>query len=212
MAMAMANRRSRTAWPATVPPTVLAAVVAAVVTAAALAGCSSPDDEASPSTVDAESADPTVETVETSDATQTLPTLPVTTAPTSTASTGPPSPARMLGEQRRQWNVVRPDRYTFTYQAVCQCGPEVAGPFTATVDGDSVIESTIPPEADLGEFPPTVLTIDGIFDLAQESFRNGAVTIEYDPTFGFPSSITVDPSPRVADDETTYQVTAFAPA
>ena len=54
-------------------------------------------------------------------------------------------------------------------------------------------------------------TIDQLFADIDEAYKSGAdsVTVTYDPTYGFPSEIAIDPSQQMADEEMYYSVSGF---
>jgi hypothetical protein len=206
MAMAMASARSRTG-----PRLVAAATTAIVVVlGVALPACSSSDED-EPSAATVEAGSPTVATAP-STRPVTLPTAPASLPSTTTTTIGPPSVAQILGEHRRQWNLSRPERYTFTYEVICACGPERRGPFTVTVDDGEIGSVSVPPEIQNEEVPAQGITVDDLFERASDAIGSATVTVEYDPTFAFPTRIVIDPSTGGPDEVLEYQVTAFAPA
>lgn len=126
--------------------------------------------------------------------------------------TGPPNKAGLLNENRTKWDRERPDRYTFTYEVQCECPPYVAGPFTVTVEDDEIVETQVPPEAAGGEVTPAFVTIDGLFDLIDQSLGELArVEVTYDPTYGYPTQIVLGEERTAAETDQTYEISGFTP-
>jgi len=74
-----------------------------------------------------------------------------------------------------------------------------AGPITGLTNAKQRWQSARPP------------TVDGLFDvIASANARNAAVLdASYDASLGYPTSISIDYTRNVADDEITYSVSAF---
>ena len=55
------------------------------------------------------------------------------------------------------------------------------------------------------------LSVDDLFKQIDEAISNGAekVQVEYDPQFGFPTSIYIDRSSMIADEESSIKVSNF---
>jgi Family of unknown function (DUF6174) len=118
-------------------------------------------------------------------------------APSTVVSTIPhpeptPVPAGELARQRWQTNGAR--SYTIKVTLLCFCSP--TRPRTVIVrDGKT-----------LGDGP-------SVADLFETIFSGGfdKVTATYDPTYGFPTRVIVDPDLNTIDEERTWVVTDYHP-
>lgn len=55
-------------------------------------------------------------------------------------------------------------------------------------------------------------TIDALFSKTSAAYRNSDLVLSnFDPTYGYPTSISVDPSKQVKDDEWSFGVSSFRP-
>ncbi|MGH9186917.1 MAG: DUF6174 domain-containing protein [Acidimicrobiales bacterium] len=112
--------------------------------------------------------------------------------------------AAQFARQRVRWEQERPDRYMFSLSRECFCPRDVTAARTVTVDGDEVVDVE-PPDA--GE---QALTIDDLFEIVIQALADGDdVTVSFDERRAFPTSIAIDPSADVADDESGYRVEDF---
>jgi hypothetical protein len=100
--------------------------------------------------------------------------------------------------------------YRYTLRRVCFCLPE--GPMQITVQG-GVVSSIVDTISGLPVNPSwlgQLGTIDSLLTLAEQAERTAAVmSAHYDPTWGYPTDLYIDWLAAVADDETSYQITAF---
>jgi hypothetical protein len=118
---------------------------------------------------------------------------------------------RALAGHEAQWLAKGITSYTFSVARSCFC------PFTdpvdvTVVDGvvTTVTRSGLPVEPlDVEGVPKTV---PELFALVSAQPASAAMTVEWDATFGFPSSIQVDPIANATDDEFGIIVTNFRPA
>ncbi len=117
-------------------------------------------------------------------------------------STGPE--VDRLSEQRSLWEAQSLEDYTFDVRRVCFCPfreegvrlTVVAGVLTGATDlaTDKVLE---PNEVQW------YLTIDGLFDLLEDAYDQDAarVDVDFDASRGYPTSIWIDYSEMIADEE-----------
>ena len=128
---------------------------------------------------------------------------------------GPTEPERQLQAARLKWQRARPAAYTITISRSCECTQEMSGPVVVSVR-DGVIESrtyvataaaVTAPYVDL--FP----SIDGLFERIDDARRRRAASlvVTYDPTIGFPATISIDYDRVMVDDELTYRAFNFQP-
>ena len=126
------------------------------------------------------------------------------------AITGPESD---FARAQSQWASQRPFAYDYTVKLSCFCGSEATRAVVIVVRGDIVESRTY---ADNGAAVPAqynsiFTTIDGMFArIAEAMDRNAAkVDVSYDPALGYPTSIALDGSVSIADDESWYTLTNF---
>jgi hypothetical protein len=138
----------------------------------------------------------------------THPTPPPTTAPpttfettTTTTATYPNVDERVVAA-KLAWRDHRPQRYRMTVRRSCFCPPDVTDPITIEVDGTHITS----PAGLAG------LDVDDIYEEASNVSPQGSITeITVDPTYGFPSSISIDHITQAVDDEMYYSITDFQP-
>ncbi|MDB4915074.1 MAG: hypothetical protein JWM95_2718 [Gemmatimonadetes bacterium] len=114
---------------------------------------------------------------------------------------------------RARWTANRPASYDFILTLNCFCGPEVRRPVLITVTGTTVTSRTYVDDGTplatqfAGAFP----SIDGLFDLLDDAKRRNAARADavYDGVAGYLLQLSLDYQATVADDESTYVVSAF---
>jgi hypothetical protein len=114
---------------------------------------------------------------------------------------------------RLLWTSERPASYDYTLQLSCYCGGEVTRAVVIVVRGNAVESRKY---ADNGavvpaQFNSTFPTIEGMFDVIANAIDHNSarVDVSYDPGLGYPTSIALDGSTRIADDESWYSLTNF---
>ena len=117
-------------------------------------------------------------------------------------STQPPKGPTALQRAQQKWERSGIRSYRFRVTRPCLCPPtDRFGPATVTVrDGRPV------------KRPPSRLpaTVEELFKTVSDGERGpGTTTVTYDPRFGVPTTIHIDPGPNVNDDETTINVERF---
>jgi hypothetical protein len=121
------------------------------------------------------------------------------TSPSSRSAT-----ERELSQNRQRWASSGIHEYEFDYQMSCFCPPEATKPVHITVRQDAVA-SVVRNEDGLAAGTsyaawPTVL---GLFADIETRLDQGVsrITVDYDPTYGYPRSIVVDVAAMAVDDE-----------
>lgn len=114
----------------------------------------------------------------------------------------------------QKWQSVAggPDEFIgYTTQQSCFCPSEFNRPMNITESGGEITSATY---ADTNETVPdnirqSLQTIDQRFEQLQSAYENGAdsVNVEYDEQFGFPTSVFIDHSQMIADEEVSYTIT-----
>jgi len=114
------------------------------------------------------------------------------------------------------WNALEIRNYDFVYQVSCFCGNNGPNPAKLSVRGGSVVK--VQPEDGtvfLGTIPlassyPTIDSLFVILENAQKNTPNG-VTVQFDPTYHYPTKISIDPIKNAIDDEIAYTIKSFTP-
>ena len=122
-------------------------------------------------------------------------------------------PTDEVSQRQQQWADQNVTSYRYTIQVGCFCLTSMTQPVVVEVrDGETA--SLTPPEG--GEPVPAELftrydTIDDLFALLKEAREQNyaEATAEFDAERGFPTSIRLDGSTQVADDETFYTISNF---
>jgi len=138
--------------------------------------------------------------------------LMVATATILSSCSGRRQEASDLATNKGKWSMSQITNYRYTFQIGCFCPPEITSPVTIEVRNGvrtsitrakSIIRSP--------EYFTSFDTIEKVFQLAEESINSPAekVTVKYDSKLGYPTSINVDGSKNLADDETYYGITNF---
>lgn len=111
-----------------------------------------------------------------------------------------------LDAARARWEAAGFDAYTMTLRRICFCPtPDYTGPFTVRVqDGAlaSVSLDGVLVDEDRGE------TVDDLFDLIEDAYERKAevVAAEFHPEYGYPTSLSIDYSSMMADEEIGYHI------
>jgi hypothetical protein len=124
-----------------------------------------------------------------------------------------------LGRNQQKWQDANITHYRFQLGVSCFCPVGGIMPMTVEVNNGEVVSlldvnGDVLPVADpLNELILKYATIDRIFaELAQDSVQGAdKLTVAYDPSYGFPSDVTIDFIELVADDELYITVSAFEP-
>jgi hypothetical protein len=125
------------------------------------------------------------------------------------ASDASPNQDEDLLAHRMMWS--RPGRYfySFTWQQGCFCPTEMTRPIRITVETGQIksavyADDHLPVSASVQS---SLLTIEGVFDLIQHAIDEHAarIDVQYDP-LGFPSSLYIDVSMRLADEERSIAI------
>lgn len=122
---------------------------------------------------------------------------------------------QQLEKNRKLWESQGIDDYSFTLQRSCFCRGDDRRPIHIQVRDGKVVAAKF---ADTGEpLPPSMdyakKTIPDLFNEVAQAIKEKAARLEvsYDPTYGFPTSIFIDRSELIADEEIGYSVSNFQP-
>lgn len=118
-----------------------------------------------------------------------------------------------LQANRQLWDSQGINSYSFELQVSCFCISDITRAVRIVVmDGEAVSITYIDTGMDANDFFFNgVNTIEKLFGIIQDGLEINANSIMaiYDPDFGYPIEIQVDPFRDIADDEITVIVSAF---
>ena len=127
----------------------------------------------------------------------------------------PTAVIRDLHGAERRWAATAPDAYEVTVGRSCFCGPAVTRSVVVRVRGGQVesrryLDTGADVPADIAVAYPTV---DALFAIIDDAEARGAAVVDarYDDAYGFPVSVYLDYSERIADEEQSYSMTNLHP-
>lgn len=113
---------------------------------------------------------------------------------------------------RALWNESGISSYQYHYEVGCFCsGPAVGGATITVIDGMVVsaeLEDREATPAELDGLPAIEQLFADIDNIVAEEPHDIAVI--YDPTYGYPTELDVDPIANAIDDEMMFKVTSFS--
>jgi hypothetical protein len=123
-----------------------------------------------------------------------------------------------LQQNREKWEGQNFEHYRYKVVVTCFCifaGAEV----TYEVQNGQVLNESVQPHPDrqidpdeISEFYQEYNTIEKVFDFLERATNEAdEVTVEYDPTYGFPSDITVDWVKEATDEEVYLTLSNLEP-
>ncbi|WP_298613180.1 DUF6174 domain-containing protein [uncultured Thiothrix sp.] len=119
-------------------------------------------------------------------------------------------------DSRAKWDAATSNAQSVSYTAQnsCFCPPDYTRPMNITEQNGKIIDATY---ADTGEVVPSyirdgLLTMNERFDQLEQAYLSGAdrIDVSYDPRLGYPSSVYVDQSFMIADEELSYTIKDLA--
>lgn len=119
-------------------------------------------------------------------------------------------------QNQKKWDVQNIDHYRFTVAVSCFC-PFAGVKVTYEVLNGQVlnesVQSTLDEQIDtalVSDFYQPYNTIDKVFVYVDEAIKEAdETTIEYDPTYGFPNTVSVDWIKQAVDDEMYLSLSNF---
>ncbi len=118
--------------------------------------------------------------------------------------------------ERALWQALDIQNYDFVYGVSCFCGFTRPNPAKLSVRGGVVVK-VVPVDSagftrEIGT-PSTYPTVDSLFSILETAQKNTpkGVTVEFDPTYHFPTKMFIDPIKNAVDDEVTYTIQKFTP-
>jgi Family of unknown function (DUF6174) len=122
--------------------------------------------------------------------------------------------------QRNQdkWESKNINHYRFTVVVGCFC-PFAGAEVTYEVQNGQVVNESVKPAPDrpddpnrISDFYQPYNTIGKVFDYVEQAVKEAdETTIQYDPTYGFPTSVVVDQIKQAVDDEMYLTLSSFTP-
>jgi len=116
--------------------------------------------------------------------------------------------------EKALWDALEIKSYDFVFQKSCFCGAVGPNPVKLSVR-DGVVSAAAPVGSFIGTMPPlsTYPTVDSLFAILDRAEKNtpDGVTVDFDPTYHYPTKISVDPIKNAVDDEVVYSVESFVP-
>jgi hypothetical protein len=117
-----------------------------------------------------------------------------------------------LERNRSLWESQAIQHYRFHLKIGCMCPWYSMMPLTVEVKNGEILAMAASNGGNISPYLDTFRphgTIESLFDTVDSAISRGVYRLEvqYDATYGFPSSIVINPSRMVYDDETGYYVT-----
>jgi hypothetical protein len=124
-----------------------------------------------------------------------------------------PRASLQLRQAERQWERQQLSNYDYDFLRLCFCENvaelHVRVRSGVVVSAERVADGVALPQAELADIP----TVEGLFDIAKTAVAEAdEVTVEYDPTLGYPRDISVDWYAGAIDDEESYLARNLEPA
>ena len=121
-----------------------------------------------------------------------------------------------LTAARARWARRAPADYRFVWTRACECPPELARPIEISVASDQLTGAVYTDDrtAVADSYRSTLRTIDGMFDDLQMAIDQSADEIDlgFDAALGYPTSVFVDYSRQIADEELQLRISGLTPA
>jgi len=120
----------------------------------------------------------------------------------------------VLAQRRATWDAEQPASFRYVVDRDCYCERTYVEPYVAIEDhGSKSAAFAIEIESPAGDFiaaPPGPVWINDLFDLIEQSVRDGkTVDVQYHKDLGFPVSIVVHPQPAPPDSVYRVEVRDF---
>ena len=134
-----------------------------------------------------------------------------TEAPAGQAETPGSQTAEDITKHRQEWIDKQIANYRFTIERSCFCLEQSRGPVTVEVRGDQVTITNVATGEQGNDSFNDVTTITKVYDLLAQQAKDGAdeIAVTYDDANAVPSTIKVDVSFQMADEELYYTISNF---
>jgi hypothetical protein len=134
----------------------------------------------------------------------------------SACTTSPDDPGDDLLANRRQWQSQRLTNYQVQFRMSCFCVPDATAPVILQVRNGAIVSVTR--VADGVPVPSTkwegiYYTVDQMFGLIADAQAKGAeeVRVEYHAELRYPTTVFIDQSTRLADEERYFEMSELQP-
>lgn len=125
------------------------------------------------------------------------------------------APPEELQAARNLWEANGPSAYTYDHRLSCECGPHLVRPVRlevvdGRVTGAVFTDADQPvPEGLWADYP----TVEDLFERVVDAIDQKAhsLFVRYDAALGYPSRLSVDYDPEIADDEFSLAAENLAP-
>lgn len=112
------------------------------------------------------------------------------------------------------WKSRRPVAFEYVVERECFCVRDYRRPYLAREQRGLRVAVYASPLAGVDDTPsatpPEPVWVDDLFGLIEDAIRNAdAVSVVYDPAFGFPTRVDIDWSQQAADEEQRFLVRDF---
>jgi len=117
-----------------------------------------------------------------------------------------------LDNNQAKWESLNITDYSFTQRQICFCVPETVQPTVLLVqDNQTVLSYSAQEEVITAkQFRSSFLKVDELFTRVNALIDNSeSLTVEYHPTYGYPTLISVDIDKKMADDEYSIHSESF---
>jgi hypothetical protein len=125
---------------------------------------------------------------------------------TTTPATDLDTVQQELNTQRQQWQTLNLRDYIYHFERICFCSPEYVDPGLVHVVGGEIDSVEHAVTGDVLD-PSFFLTVDDLFDEVQAAIDSQAdeIVVEYNGFFGNPTTIDIDFSKYMADEEMSFR-------
>jgi hypothetical protein len=125
-----------------------------------------------------------------------------------------PTHATELDRNRSLWETQAIGHYSFDLNITCFCAIIGMMPLSIEVQDGQLVSINPADGTDISNLSgiyENVSTIDKLFETIEQAAGQDPATlnVSYDPTYGYPISIYLDPAASTADDEIGYDVSNF---
>jgi hypothetical protein len=131
-------------------------------------------------------------------------------------TTSPDDPGDDLATNRRHWQSQRIADYQVQFRMTCFCVPDVTAPVVLQVRGGAIASVTRVSDGvavPQSRWEGIYYTVDQMFALIADAQAKGAdeVRVSYDPVLRYPTTVFIDQSVRLADEEWRFEMSGLTP-
>jgi hypothetical protein len=116
----------------------------------------------------------------------------------------------LLEKSIAKWAKLSKTDLSYVVERDCYCAPDYREPYLVTVRGQDITFSYVRAAADSARRaaqPPEPLTVEDLFGLVDRAIDSAeSVSVLYNAEFGYPETLTIDWSTRIADEDQRFIV------